>query len=149
MILTFLEASEHYGFGEANLSAMINYDKKKGTQTHWLLKTSRAMYVDTKKFEIQSSITRRAYQYNTDSMYWLMTEIFGRQLNLAKFLAKNSSRYKSALSWNQWLSLDMWVLPLTNRVRLEHTLHSEFLRISVKTIALAIKSNIKLGKDWE
>ena len=135
-LLRFNDASEALGVKCSTLKVMSVY------KPNWLVEIDGVKYVDVEIYDKQQSITRRCYEYNTSKLYWMMKELFKTDSAIAEYMSKKSKENSVVISWKKYIS-GMFAIPLNNGANLRRTLHSEFFRVSYKTISIAINKGYK------
>ena len=136
-LLKFNEASEALGVKSDSLEVMAV------SKPHWLVEKYGTKYVDVKAYDKQQSIVRRCYEHNTSTLYWMMKEIFITDKSIAEYMSKKSKKKDITVdSWKKFL-YEMFAVPHERGTRLVPTLHSEFFRVSYKTISIALEKGCK------
>jgi hypothetical protein len=130
-LLKFNDAAEALGVKANSLEVMAV------SKPHWLVEKNGAKYVDIKAYDKQQSIVRRCYEYNTSTLYWMMKEIFITDNSLSEYMSKKCKKDITIGSWKKFLH-EMFAVPSERGTRLVPTLHSEFFRVSYKTISIAL-----------
>lgn len=109
--------------------------------SRFIIKYDGQNYVDVNEYKRQRNNTRECWMLNTDALYWLMEEIFETRTLMSEFLAERSKKFSSKNSWMQFLSNDMFALPLDKGggIELRLNMQIEFTRISSRLIYNYIK----------
>lgn len=122
---------------ESIYTNIINHEDS----ARYLVEYDGRTYINTIEYKKQFDITYRSWMYNTDSLYWLMRELFNKEMDIARYMAEKSLKYKSINSWSMFLSKSLFAIQHKkgSSVKLSLTQHSEFTRISSEYIYKLIK----------
>ena len=115
----------------------------------FIIKYDGQNYIDMQEYKKQRNITRECWIVNTDALYWLMEELFDTRTDMARYLADKSSKYSSVNSWMQFLTNDMFALPLDKGggVELKLNMQIEFTRLASRCIYNMIKSGFYANSE--
>lgn len=148
-IISLPEAGIRYECDSNNFRIMHIYNKSIGKLSPWMIIENGKQYIDTIAYERQSTILNGCWKLNTEYLYWLMLEIFETETKIARYLAGKSDIFKSVPSWTGFLYVGMFSPNIVYKVDLRPTQQTEFTKLSVRAIAIALKNGIKIGKDFE
>ena len=139
-LITLESAVERYGKSiNTFTSGACIYRKLHGSHPKWYVVKSNRVYMDVDEYERLGYLERRAWLYATDKLYWIFEEI-GMTLNeVSKMLADRSNVYKSAGSWNSFLSNTLFMIPPEIIAGDEKSMRLEFVQNGTRILYDKIK----------
>ena len=111
--------------------------KKDGQYYDWYISNGKrgayVSYIDISIIQRNNAIRKRAWNYATDTLYWLLESLEGYCMqDFARILASKTNDSKN--SWAMFMSRDMWNIPNGNVYELKETKLFNFIRIMTMLI---------------
>lgn len=104
----------------------------------WMVKPG---YVDPDEYFKYDKIYRKAFNYATSKLYWILTDHFNLSCSaLARELASKSTHYTSEASWMTYFSTDLWLESMLVKVSANYTKTEEFVVLGTQLAYKLIKA---------
>ena len=136
--------------GQALMTMACLRRKENGVYPRWYVSEGKmggsSAYVDVEIIERYNQIRKKAWNYATNDLYWLLDSVDGYSMtDFATILAKHTE--DSINSWVMYLSRDMWNIPSGNVYNLKQTKLFNFIRIMTRWV-YENKSSLKFNEAF-